>query len=270
MSKPIEFSVDNRVLLKVSPWKGIVRIGKRSKLAARYVGPFEIVERIDPIAYRLRPPQELSGIHDMFHVSNLKKCFVDVNLWDELNFGTKFPLMGEYCDNYLAQHLGSTWRKYIHFGLSLGRNETRLQLYPRTLEDLFPDHGDGSGQRRGDKVVGGTASKLEDKDPYYFSSLITTLEGKQYIFQFHINPSRKACHVDFIVDNILNQTPAAITSTSNTPLAIMANLAEESSGSSTTTLENISDISTLLALLELHLADKSSISSKPNTKSDYV
>ncbi|GKB72962.1 putative reverse transcriptase domain-containing protein [Tanacetum coccineum] len=57
-----------------------VRSGKKEKLAPRYVGPFEILERIGPVAYRLRLPQELSGVHDTFHVSNLKKCLADANL----------------------------------------------------------------------------------------------------------------------------------------------------------------------------------------------
>ncbi|GJY10964.1 putative reverse transcriptase domain-containing protein [Tanacetum coccineum] len=78
--KPLEFSVGDKVLLKVWPWKGIVHFGKRSKLSPRYIGPFEVVERVGPIAYRLRLPQELVGIHDTFHVSNLKKCLADVNL----------------------------------------------------------------------------------------------------------------------------------------------------------------------------------------------
>ncbi|GKC55949.1 putative reverse transcriptase domain-containing protein [Tanacetum coccineum] len=78
--KPLEFGGD-KLLLKVSPWKGVVRFGKRSKLLQRYVGPFEIVERVGgPVAYRLRLPQELVVIHDTFHVSNLKKCLADVNL----------------------------------------------------------------------------------------------------------------------------------------------------------------------------------------------
>ncbi|GJZ08473.1 hypothetical protein Tco_0542756 [Tanacetum coccineum] len=72
--KPLEFEVRDRVLLKVTPWKGVVRFGKKGKLAPRYVGPFEILERIGPVAYRLRLPEELSGVHDTFHVSNLKKC----------------------------------------------------------------------------------------------------------------------------------------------------------------------------------------------------
>ncbi|GJX76468.1 putative reverse transcriptase domain-containing protein [Tanacetum coccineum] len=78
--KPLEFSIDDKVLLKVSPWKGVVRIGKRSKLAPRYVGPFKVIDQIGPVTYRLRLPQELSGIHDTFHVSNLKKCLEDANL----------------------------------------------------------------------------------------------------------------------------------------------------------------------------------------------
>ncbi|GKB89962.1 putative reverse transcriptase domain-containing protein [Tanacetum coccineum] len=78
--KSLEFSVGDKVLLKVSPWKCVVRFGKRSKLSQRYVGPFEIVERVGPIAYRLRLPQELVGIHDTFYVSNMNKCVADVNL----------------------------------------------------------------------------------------------------------------------------------------------------------------------------------------------
>nr|GFC13477.1 putative reverse transcriptase domain-containing protein [Tanacetum cinerariifolium] len=75
--KPLEFKVWDRVLLKVSPWKGVVRFVKKGKLAPRYVGPFEIVERVRQVAYRLKLPQELSCIHDMFHVSNLKKCLAE-------------------------------------------------------------------------------------------------------------------------------------------------------------------------------------------------
>ncbi|KAD0325810.1 hypothetical protein E3N88_44451 [Mikania micrantha] len=75
--KPLEFQVGDRVLLKVSPWKGVVRFGKKGKLAPRYVGPFEILERIGPVAYKLKLPVELSNVHDTFHVSNLKKCLAD-------------------------------------------------------------------------------------------------------------------------------------------------------------------------------------------------
>nr|GEX11271.1 putative reverse transcriptase domain-containing protein [Tanacetum cinerariifolium] len=78
--KPLEFEVGDRVMLKASPWKGVIRFGRKGKLAPRYVGPFEILERIGPVAYRLRLPEELSGVHDTFHVSNLKKCLADASL----------------------------------------------------------------------------------------------------------------------------------------------------------------------------------------------
>nr|GEV43143.1 putative reverse transcriptase domain-containing protein [Tanacetum cinerariifolium] len=72
--KPFDFKVRDRVLLKVSPWKEVVRLGKKWKLAPWYVGLFEIVEHVGPVAYRLRLPQKLSCIHETFYVSNLKKC----------------------------------------------------------------------------------------------------------------------------------------------------------------------------------------------------
>ena len=75
--KPLELQVGERVLLKVSPWKGVVRFGKRGKLNPRYVGPFEILEKIGKVAYRLNLPAELGAVHNVFHVSNLKKCLSD-------------------------------------------------------------------------------------------------------------------------------------------------------------------------------------------------
>ncbi|GKB86797.1 putative reverse transcriptase domain-containing protein [Tanacetum coccineum] len=93
--KPLEFSVGDHVLLKVSPWKGVVRFGKKGKLAPRFVGPFEVIEKVGSVAYRLDLHEELNGVHDTFHVSNLKKCLADPTLQvlldkirvdDKLNF----------------------------------------------------------------------------------------------------------------------------------------------------------------------------------------
>ncbi|GJY11211.1 putative reverse transcriptase domain-containing protein [Tanacetum coccineum] len=78
--KPMEFQVGDMVMLKVSPWKGVIRFGKRGKLSPRYIGPFKIIERIGPVAYKLELPDKLRGIHNTFHVSNLKKCLADENL----------------------------------------------------------------------------------------------------------------------------------------------------------------------------------------------
>ncbi|GJW73539.1 putative reverse transcriptase domain-containing protein [Tanacetum coccineum] len=78
--KPMEFSVGDMVMLKVSPWKGVIRFGKPGKLSPRYVGPFKVIDRIGPVVYKLELPDELRGIHNTIHVSNLKKCLADENL----------------------------------------------------------------------------------------------------------------------------------------------------------------------------------------------
>ncbi|GKD76053.1 putative reverse transcriptase domain-containing protein [Tanacetum coccineum] len=96
--KPLEFSVCDYVLPKVSHWKGVVRFRKNGKLAPRFVGPFEIVKKVGLVAYRLRPPEELNGVHDTFHVSNLKKCLADPTLQvplDEIQVDVKLNFVKE-------------------------------------------------------------------------------------------------------------------------------------------------------------------------------
>ncbi|GJX02625.1 hypothetical protein Tco_0186538 [Tanacetum coccineum] len=92
---PLEFKVGDKVMLKVSPWKGVIRFGKRGKLNPRYIGPFKILAKVGTLAYRLELPEQLSRVHSTFHVSNLKKCFVDeplaipldeIQIDDKLNF----------------------------------------------------------------------------------------------------------------------------------------------------------------------------------------
>ncbi|GJS27263.1 putative reverse transcriptase domain-containing protein [Tanacetum coccineum] len=78
--KPLEFQVGDKVMLKVSPWKRVIRFGKRGKLNPRYIGPFKILAKVGIVAYRLELLEQLSRVHSTFHVSNLKKCLADKTL----------------------------------------------------------------------------------------------------------------------------------------------------------------------------------------------
>nr|GFA80131.1 putative reverse transcriptase domain-containing protein [Tanacetum cinerariifolium] len=71
----MEFQVGDKVMLKVSPWKGVIRFGKRGKLNPRYVEHFKVLKKVEVVAYKLELPQELSRVHNTFYVSNLKKCY---------------------------------------------------------------------------------------------------------------------------------------------------------------------------------------------------
>ena len=73
-SSPLTFEVGDHVYLKISPWRGVQRFGIKGKLAPRYIGPYPIVERCGPVTYRLDLPAKFSAIHNIFHVSQLKKC----------------------------------------------------------------------------------------------------------------------------------------------------------------------------------------------------
>ncbi|GJT68247.1 putative reverse transcriptase domain-containing protein [Tanacetum coccineum] len=96
--KPLEFQVGDRVMLKVSPWKGVIQFKKRGKLNPWYIGPFKILDRVSLVAYRLELPEELSNVHSTFHVSNLKKCLSDESLvipMKELRLDDKLNFMEE-------------------------------------------------------------------------------------------------------------------------------------------------------------------------------
>ncbi|GKE48473.1 hypothetical protein Tco_1479731 [Tanacetum coccineum] len=100
--KPMEFQVGDMVVLKVSPWRGVIRFGKRGKLSPRYIGPFKIIEIIGPVAYKLELPDKIRGIHNTFHVLNLKKCLADKNLvipLEEIQLDDKFHFIEELVEN---------------------------------------------------------------------------------------------------------------------------------------------------------------------------
>nr|GEX79832.1 putative reverse transcriptase domain-containing protein [Tanacetum cinerariifolium] len=96
--KPLEFQVGDKVMLKVSPWKGVIRFGKRGKLNPRYIGPFKISARVGTVSCRLELPKQLGRVHSTFHVSKLKKCMADEPLaipLDEIQVDEKLNFIEE-------------------------------------------------------------------------------------------------------------------------------------------------------------------------------
>ncbi|GKD00226.1 hypothetical protein Tco_1170500 [Tanacetum coccineum] len=96
--KPLEFQVGDKVMLKVSPWKGVIRFGKQRKLNSRYIGPFKVLEKVGTVAYKLKLSQQLSRVHSTFHLSNLKKCLSDESLvipLDEIHIDDKLHFVEE-------------------------------------------------------------------------------------------------------------------------------------------------------------------------------
>nr|GFA15808.1 putative reverse transcriptase domain-containing protein [Tanacetum cinerariifolium] len=104
--KPMDFQVGNMVMLKVLPWKGVVRYGKRGKLNPRYVGPFKVLSKVGDVAYRLELPQKLRRVHNTFHMLNMKKCLSDESLvimLDELRIDDKLYFVEEPVELWIVK-----------------------------------------------------------------------------------------------------------------------------------------------------------------------
>ena len=103
--RPLEFEVGDHVFLKVMPKRGVVRFGKHGKLSPRFIRPFEILEKVGNVAYRLALPPRMSGVHEVFHVSMLRKYTPDPSHevdWDRLRLTRMGPSMRDQCALLIA------------------------------------------------------------------------------------------------------------------------------------------------------------------------
>ena len=150
LRRPLEFKTGDHVFLKVMPKRGVVRFGKRGKLSPRFVGPFEILERIGTVAYRLALPPSMSGVHEVFHVSMLRKYTPDpahVVDWGQIEVDTDETFEeGPVCilDNHDQVLRRKTVRLVLvlwrHYGVEEStweREDTMRATYPF----LFRDEG---------------------------------------------------------------------------------------------------------------------------------
>ena len=146
--KDLEFEVRDRVFLKLSPWKGVVRFGKRGKLSPRYIGPFEIVERIGSVAYRLDLPEELSRDHNVFHISMLRKYISDpshvleapeIELRDDLSYEEQpVRILGreeKELRNKRISLVKVLWRNHLVEEATWERENQMRDQYPHLFHD---------------------------------------------------------------------------------------------------------------------------------------
>jgi hypothetical protein len=142
--RPLEFEVGNHVYLRVLPMKGMKRFGVKGKLAPRYIGQFPILEKCGTVAYMLDLPPSLPGVHDIFHVSQLKKCFkapVDVVLPEVtlLEADLSYP---EHPIKIMDQKDRVTRRKTIKFFKMQWSNHSEEEATWESVDFLHSQHPD--------------------------------------------------------------------------------------------------------------------------------
>ncbi|GJR20054.1 putative nucleotidyltransferase, ribonuclease H [Tanacetum coccineum] len=187
--KPMEFQVGDKVMLKVSPWKGVVRFGKRGKLNPRYVGPFKVIERVGEVAYKLELPEELSRVHNTFHVSNLKKCHADeplavpldgLNLDDKLHFVEEpVEIVGREVKRLKRSRIPLVkvrWNSKRGPEFTWEREDQFKKKYPHLFTKTTPSSSAASGSRQGSpRAVDIEGGVLEltyiPEDPYLEAAL---------------------------------------------------------------------------------------------------
>ncbi|GJY66151.1 putative reverse transcriptase domain-containing protein [Tanacetum coccineum] len=150
--KPMDFQVGDRVMLKVSPWKGVILFGKRGKLNPRYVRPFKVLEKIRTIASKLVLPQELSKVQNTFHVSNLKKCYSDEPL--------AVPLEGLHVDDKL---------RYVEEPVEIMDREVK-----RLKQSRIPIVKVRWNSRRGPEFTWEREDQFQKKYPHLYTKPVTS------------------------------------------------------------------------------------------------
>ncbi|GJS49627.1 putative reverse transcriptase domain-containing protein [Tanacetum coccineum] len=149
--KPLEFQVGDKVMLKVSPWKRVIRFGKRGKLNPRYIGPFKIIAKVGTIAYRLELPEKLNRVHSTFHVSNLKKCLADEPFaipLDEIQIDEKLhfieepvEIMDHEVKRLKQSHISIVnvrWNSRRGHGFTQEREDQMQKKYPHLFTNSAP------------------------------------------------------------------------------------------------------------------------------------
>ncbi|KAJ8751371.1 hypothetical protein K2173_016568 [Erythroxylum novogranatense] len=147
--KEMEYEVGEKVFLNTSPWKGVLRFGKKGKLSPRYVGPYEILERIGPLGYRLALPPELAQIHDVFHVSMLRRYrsnpshviqSSEVQLRDDLSYEEQpveiLDNKAKVLRNKTVQLVKVLWRNHSVEEATWEPLEAMREKYPHLFDDL--------------------------------------------------------------------------------------------------------------------------------------
>nr|GEY04706.1 putative reverse transcriptase domain-containing protein [Tanacetum cinerariifolium] len=152
--KPLEFQVGDKVMLKVSPWKGVIHFSKRGKLNPRYIGPFKILAKVGTVAYRLELSEQLSRVHSTFHVSKLKKCMADEPLaipLDEIQVDDKL--------NFIKEHVKIMDREVKRL------NQSRILIFKVRWNS-----------RRGHEFTWEREDKMQKKYPHLFLNSVPMID----------------------------------------------------------------------------------------------
>nr|GEW12380.1 putative reverse transcriptase domain-containing protein [Tanacetum cinerariifolium] len=162
---PFEALYGRKVMLKISPWKGVLRFGKRGKLNPRYVGPFKVLDEVRTVAYKLELPQELSRVHHTFHVSNSKKCHADEPLaipLDGLHVDDKLPFVEKPVEIMDREVKRLKRSRILLIKLRWNSKRDKIEIYVGGLPDVIHESVVASRPKTMQEAIE-MANKLMDK-----------------------------------------------------------------------------------------------------------